>query len=310
MPHLDGPAQLTSALHAASRGWHVFPLIPGDKRPAICDWETRATTDSERITRCWTHAPYNVGIATGPSRLVVVDLDVPKGPDDAPPTDWTHPDIYDGVGVLFALRERHGDDDPLVACEPHDGVRELLPAAHIVRTPSGGTHLYYAAPDGEELRNTAGKLGWKVDTRAAGGYVVGAGSIVNGRQYATVHDAPVGRLPHWLTALLRPAPLPPQRPVTVPLTMHDRRGKFLNAALNGELARVTSSGEHQHNDALYVAAVALGQLVAGGELDAHMVNERLVEAALSVGQGEREARRTIASGLRAGANRPRKVAAA
>lgn len=61
------------------------PLIPGDKRPAVTDWETRATTDRERITLCWTHAPYNVGIATGPSRLVVVDLDVPKCPDDTPP---------------------------------------------------------------------------------------------------------------------------------------------------------------------------------------------------------------------------------
>ncbi|MEV7325310.1 bifunctional DNA primase/polymerase [Streptomyces sp. NPDC093970] len=78
----------------------------------------------------------------------------------------------------------------LVACGPHNCFRELLPAAHIVKTPSGGTHLYYAAPEGEKLRSTAGKLGWKVDTRAAGGYVVGAGSIVNGRTYATVRDAP------------------------------------------------------------------------------------------------------------------------
>ncbi|WP_411576818.1 hypothetical protein [Streptomyces mutabilis] len=75
------------------------------------------------------------------------------------------------------------------------------------------------------------------------------------------------------------------------------------------MARVTGSGDHQHNHALYIASVALGQLVAGGELDAHEVTEKLTEAALSVGQSEREARRTIASGLRAGANRPRKVAA-
>ncbi|WOT34269.1 bifunctional DNA primase/polymerase [Streptomyces coeruleorubidus] len=84
MPQLDGSAQLTAALDAASRGWHVFPLIPGAKRPAIRDWETRATTDRERISRCWTHAAYNVGIATGPSGLIVVDLDTPKGPDDTP----------------------------------------------------------------------------------------------------------------------------------------------------------------------------------------------------------------------------------
>ena len=41
--------QLTFALDAASRGWHVFPVIPGDKRPAVRDWEARATTD--RATR-------------------------------------------------------------------------------------------------------------------------------------------------------------------------------------------------------------------------------------------------------------------
>ncbi|GHD89737.1 MULTISPECIES: bifunctional DNA primase/polymerase [Streptomyces] len=299
MPYLDGPAQLAAALDAASRGWHVFPLIPGAKRPAVRDWETRATIDRERITRCWTHAPYNVGIATGPSRLVVVDLDIPKGPDDTPPAEWAAHGVTKGADVLALLCERHSQPFPA--------------DTYSVRTWSGGTHLYFAAPEGEPLRNTAGDsargLGWKVDTRAAGGLVVGAGSTFAGEPYTVAHKAPVAPLPDWLAELLRPAPLPPQRPLTVPLTARDRRGKFLNAALHGELARVTGSGAHQHNNALYIASVALGQLVAGGELDAYEVTERLVEAALSVGQGEREARRTIASGLRAGANRPRTVAA-
>ncbi|QQM42742.1 bifunctional DNA primase/polymerase [Streptomyces liliifuscus] len=296
-PHSSN--QLASALDAASRDWQVFPLIPCDKRPAVRDWEARATADRERITRCWTRAPYNVATATGPSGLVVVDLDTPKGPDDTPPAEWAEHGVTDGADVLAVLCERHGQPFPT--------------DTYTVRTWSGGRHLYFAAPEGEPLRNTAGDsargLGWKVDTRAAGGYVVAPGSIVNGHRYATVHDMPVAPLPDWLTNLLRPAPLPPQRPVTVPLTIRDRRGKFLNAAVNGELARVTGSGEHQHNNALYIASVALGQLVAGGELDAYEVTEKLAEAALSVGQGEREARRTIASGLRAGANRPRRVAA-
>lgn len=295
MPHPDGDAQLTAALAAASRGWHVFPLIPGDKRPAIRNWETRATTDPERITRCWTHAPYNVGIATGPSRLVVVDLDTPKHPGDTPPAEWAEPGVVDGASVLALLCDRHGQPLPV--------------NTHTVRTGRGGLHLYFAAPEGEELRNTAGKLGWKIDTRAAGGYVVAAGSVVAGREYTTAHDGPADPLPGWLATLLRPAPLPPQRPVRVPLTARNRRGRFLAAALNGELARITNSGPHQHNNAVYLASVALGQLVAGGELDSHEVTERLLQAALSVGQGEREARRTIASGLKAGANRPRTVAA-
>ena len=67
---LDDPraALAAAALDAAARGWHVFPVRPGDKRPAYPDhteercngtdprcrnghqgWEPRATTDSTRI---------------------------------------------------------------------------------------------------------------------------------------------------------------------------------------------------------------------------------------------------------------------
>ncbi|MEU8867112.1 bifunctional DNA primase/polymerase [Streptomyces umbrinus] len=299
MPQLDSSAQLTAALDAALRDWHVFPLVPGDKRPAVSSWEQRATTDRDRITRCWTHAPYNVGIAAGPSGLVVVDLDRPKHPQDNPPAEWAEHGVTDGCDVLAVLCQRHGQPFPA--------------DTYTVRTWSGGTHLYFTAPQGQPLRNTTGDsargLGWKVDTRAVGGLVVGAGSTFAGHAYTVARAAPVAPLPGWLADLLRPAPLPPQRPITVALATRDRRTAFLNAAVSGELARVTGSGEHQHNHALYLASVALGQLVAGGELSEADVSGWLLSAALQVGQGEREARRTIASGLRAGANRPRRVAA-
>ncbi|MGW7691023.1 bifunctional DNA primase/polymerase [Streptomyces asiaticus] len=294
MPQPARPAQMASALDAAARGWHVFPLIPGDKRPAVRAWEERATTDPERITRCWASGPYNIGIATGPSGLVVLDLDTPKSEQDTPPAEWAAPGIANGEDVLSAVCEQHAQP------YPHQ--------TYTVRTGRGGIHLYLSAPAGEEMRNTAGKLGWKVDTRAAGGYVVGAGSVVNGRAYTVVHDAPAAPLPGWLAQLLRPAPLPPQQPVTVPLAT-DRHGAYLRRAVKDELARVTSSPADGHNNALYLASVALGQLVAGGELAEHDVTEWLAAAAAQVGQSDREARRTIASGLRAGARRPRQVAA-
>jgi hypothetical protein len=299
MPHLDDSAQLTAALDAASRDWRVFPLIPGDKRPAVSDWETRATTDPDRITRAWSVAAFNVGIATGPSGLVVIDLDKPKHPGDTPPAAWADHGVTDGADVLAVLCERHGQPFPA--------------DTYTVRTWSGGSHLYFLAPEGEPLRNTAGDsargLGWKVDTRAWGGLVVGAGSTFTGHPYEVTHHGPVAPLPGWLAELLRPAPLPPQTPVTVALTGHGRRTAFLRSAINGEVQRVTGSGPHEHNNSLYVAAVALGQLVAGGELSEADVTGWLLMAALQVGQGEREARRTIASGLRAGARRPRTVAA-
>ncbi|MFF4228997.1 bifunctional DNA primase/polymerase [Streptomyces sp. NPDC001820] len=297
MPHPEQLALPRAAMALAERGWHVFPLRPGDKRPAITKWEARANTDPARIARCWAHAPYNIGIASGPSGLVVVDLDMAKSEDDIPPTAWALPGVTNGADVLAVLCERHG--------QPFPG------ETFTVRTWSGGTHLYFTAPEGEPLRNTSGDkgngLGWKIDTRAHGGYVVAPGSTFVSHPYETVRDAPVAPLPLWLAELLRPAPLPPQMPVTVALPS-GRRGKWLRAAVNGELERVGRAQEGERNKTLYVAAVALGQLVAGGDLSEAEVTSWLCAAALNIGQGEREARRTIASGLRAGAKRPRTVA--
>lgn len=306
---------LNAALDAAARGWHVFPLRPGTKRPAryfhdakTCDgtdlrcrarhtgWEPRATTDPHRIRRAWADEPFNVGIACGPSRLVVVDLDTPK-PGDTPPPQYGM-DIRDGADVLEVLCRL--DSQPW----PGD--------TWTVRTPSGGTHLYFAAPgDGPELRNTqgaSGGLGWLVDTRASGGYAVAAGSVVDGRPYTVSCDTPPAPLPAWLARRLQPAPLPPQRPVSVSLPA-GRAGAYLRAAVEGEIASVLRSPARGHNDALYLAAAALGQLVAGGALSEADVTAWLTRAAGQVGQKPGETARTIASGLMAGARRPRSVAA-
>lgn len=151
MPHPSATVLRRTALAAAARGWHVFPLIPGDKRPAIRAWEERATTDPKRIARCWAAGPYNVGVAAGPSGLLVVDLDLPKHADDTPPADAARPGIRDGRDVFRAV------------CGDHAGTPDA-PDTYSVTTGTGGTHLYFTAPDGTELRNSAGKLGWKVDT--------------------------------------------------------------------------------------------------------------------------------------------------
>ncbi len=298
------PADLTRyALAAAARGWHVFPLAPRDKVPLKgWSWTQQATSDPEVIRRWWARQPYNYGIACGPSRLVVIDLDTLK-PDETRPPAWDLPGVTDGADVLALVCERAGQPFPTLE-------------TFQVRTRLGGCHLYYAAPDGPLLGNTRGEdgngLGWKIDTRAAGGYVVGPGSFVDlpdgTGTYEVIHPAAPAPLPAWLADRLRPAPLPPQRPVTVPLAT-DRRGSYLRAAVVAELERVTSSPPDGHNNALYHASVALGQLVAGGALAETEVTAWLADAAAHVGQRPGEAHRTIASGLRAGAKRPRSVAA-
>src|SRR3954451_23756708 len=98
------PPERGAALAAARRGWHVIPLIAGTKRPAVRDWEHWATCELGRIRTTWplVHESVGdnvaqarrgprrlpgVGIACGPSGLVVVDLDVPK-PGQTPPPQY------------------------------------------------------------------------------------------------------------------------------------------------------------------------------------------------------------------------------
>ena len=67
-----------------------------------------------------------------------------------------------------------------------------LPRTFTVRTPSGGLHLYFTAPD-KSLGNTVGKLGRQIDTRGVGGYVVGPGSVCRTGYYTIVTRSPCCR---------------------------------------------------------------------------------------------------------------------
>jgi hypothetical protein len=304
---------LSAALSAAARGWHVFPLRPGAKVPALhghdscprtgtCQtghlgWEQRATTDPDRIRAAWMSGPaFNIGLATGPSGLLVVDLDTAKA-DQAPPQEWQQPGVRDGQDVLAVLADLQG--------QPAPG------DTFTVTTPSSGLHLYYRTPEDEHLRNTAGTLGWKIDTRAHGGYVVAAGSVVDGRTYTPLSDQTPAALPLWLLTALRPAPLPP--PPTQPVSVgQGRRSSYVDAAIRMECAKVHGAPDNQRNAYLFTAACALGQLVAGEAMTAEEHELVLLTAAgrhLAVGAySEHQARNTIRSGLRHGATRPRQVA--
>ena len=162
------------------------------------------------------------------------------------------------------------------------------------------------------MRNTAGTaLGWKIDTRAHGGYVVAPGSTVNGNTYRILVDQPPTVLPAWLAEPLRPAPFPTTsgRPVRVSA---GRRDRYVDAAVSMECAKVHNASNGQRNATLFAAAVALGKLVAGGALSEQDHERELMTAAgrhIAVGAySEHQARATIRSGLDKGRNRPRRVA--
>ncbi|MCX4805072.1 bifunctional DNA primase/polymerase [Streptomyces sp. NBC_01214] len=289
---------LTAALESAARGWPVFPLRPGDKRPAghaedHCPTtgrcagghvtpEQRATTDRARIADCWTPKPYNVGLATGPAGLLVIDLDLPKPTDKAAPPEWAG--FRDGIEVFTAICERAGHPVPT--------------GTYTVRTGRGGLHLYFAAPGEKRLRGSAGRLGWKVDTRAWGGYVVAPGSVVHRRPYEVINAVDPIPLPTWLSDLLTPPPAPAPLPVAVVRARIGRADRYATAAMDGELAKLAAAPDGEHNLTLYRAAYALGRLIAAGTLSEQQVTDRLTEAALAKGLTPSRTASSIRDGIR------------
>ena len=309
-------APVDYALAAAARGWPIFPLTPRSKMPPLVrNWETVATTEPSRIRSWWAQWPEaNYGIATGPAGLLVLDLDLPK-PDQEPPERWRRPGITDGTDVLATLAERAGQPLPL--------------DTFTVTTRRGGLHLYFTHPEGARLGNTTGFLGWLIDTRAHGGYVVGPGCPVtapdgNGTYQAHSRQA-ASALPEWITRLLRrpdspekptPAQAPPARgetDVLSAITTNDRRRTaYVRAAVTGELAKVSGAQPGSRNENLYIAAASLGQFARQGLLDPAWIASALHGAALeanAAGQansaGEIEA--TIRSGLNKGLREPRRT---
>ncbi|MBW4717810.1 bifunctional DNA primase/polymerase [Saccharothrix obliqua] len=280
-----------AALAAAARGWHVFPLVPGGKTPVIRAWEERATTDPRLIRRWWADRRRNVGIAVGRSGLLVVDLDDGRG--EHPPERFAG--ARHGADVLALLAAEAGAPVPL--------------DTHTVATPRG-RHLYFRAPAGVELRNTAGRVGWRVDSRGRGGYVVGAGSRRPEGDYRVVHRAPVADLPAWLAAALAPPPVEPAPPMRL---SRRRATAYLRAIVEGEAHAVASARTGSRHDALFRAAWTLGRLVGAGELAEGEAWHVLLDAsARHVGVDgctAREVERTIRDGIAYGRRRPRWISA-
>ena len=255
----------------AGRGWAVFPCRPGDKRPAVDKWEQRACADLERVSR---HFPQgdNIGIACGPSRLVVIDLDT----HGQLPDDWRLPGITDGRDVFAQLAEWAGQTN--------------WPVTYSVATPTGGWHLYFAAPDGSKIRNSASFLGPLVDVRGQGGYVVGAGSVLDeraypdnpamaalvkgGKAYEIIDDTPPAPLPAWLHRLLMPRPAPQ----SVAASMAANPGRRLQALAD----KVRAGQPGDRTGPLVWAAHRLAEMIAAGEATA-ADGEQLVQAAVQAG---------------------------
>ena len=263
-----------AAAELARGGFHIFPCLAGNKRPAVDRWEQRASADPAHVAEASQvrFAGHNIGIACGPSRLVVLDLDCHG---DLPP-EWKLPGVVDGRDVLAQLCEWAG---------------QPWPSTYWVATPSGGWHLYFRAPDGSGIRNSASLIGPQIDVRGAGGYVVGAGSVVDGKPYELLDGRPTAPLPGWIARLLTRPPATP----TQPGPRGDRRAT--PGRLGGLVRTVAEAKPGQRNDALYWAACRAAELDGA---DPTEMTGALMDAALTAGLTESEARRTIVSAMGGG----------
>lgn len=283
-----GRRPIDAAVIYARRGWPVFPChsahptsgcscgsaecgSPG-KHPRVRGGLHSSSTDASVIRAWWARWPRaNVGVRTGAiSGLVVVDVD-----------------------------PRHGGDATMRELE---SVYGELPATRTIRTASGGRHLYFRHPGGL-VRNDAGRvLGRGVDLRGDGGYVIAPPSRGGAGAYAVVASGgTIAELPEWCLERIAERERPrrqERRDVRAPSAWADD-------ALQGELGRVRSSVEGTRNDTLNRVAYRLGQIVGAGVLQEREIEDVLVNEALAVGLGEREAIRTVRSGLRAGEASPR-----
>ncbi|MEV0027840.1 bifunctional DNA primase/polymerase [Nocardia sp. NPDC050793] len=164
---------------------------------------------------------------------------------------------------------------------------------------SSGMHLHYRAPSKPPLRNTIERLGWRIDSRGEGGYVVAAGSHLDHGTYQLLDDREPITLPHWLIPLLTPPPPPPAPSAAAVSIAHP--DAYVHAALLNQANRIRTARTGTRHRAVLLAANSLGRLVGAGLLDHEHAHTVLFEASrIHVGVDdftEAEAVRTITDGL-------------
>lgn len=266
--HLQLP---DAARSLASVGVPVFPCVPGEKRPLARRGFHDATTDLDQVSAWWRRWPTaNLAIPTGSaSDIEVVDIDIGSSGSGFP---------------AFQRARREG----------------LVPGwAALVRTPSGGLHVYFPADTSREQPSWQAPKA-HIDFRGTGGYILAPPSQVR---------HPDGHLrPYELqsTGLVKPSPVDASRlrnfldPCPSPThqdQMTPRQG--FDAQRLGRWVAALSEGER--NQGLFWAACRLAE-------NNTAVRDTLAvlgPAAEHAGLGAREITTTIRSAYRATDPAPR-----
>jgi len=301
----NAQSMLDAARKYAEQGISIIPVLPPTtdkpldelrekehdelgKAPANCPsfyhGSKDATTDLDKIQGAWGSpqgtTPRNIGIATGEKyNLVVVDVDDPE--------KWNE------------LLDSHGYKVP--------------PCPKV--TTGKGFHLYFSYPRTRGISNSVNKsMGF--DIRSNGGYVVAPPSNhLSGEVYTLESKESLDyrpELPDWVFDLI--AENKTSKPKGTANTKLDFNASIAAAndpspygmqALENECQAIAAAPQGTRNDLLNKACFSIGQLVAGGVIDHNIAFNSLTQAAQQSGLPTDEIAKTLASGLKAGKDKPR-----
>ncbi len=288
------------------RGWPVLPLVPGQSRPMACElcsskspkrvphvgpedcphpldychgWRA-GTLDHQRLeTWCERFPQMNLGIATEPARLLVVDLDTDSHGKIEDPA-YQMDGVTDGWDV-FALA--------LIRYRTPPAATLLWPDTLTVGTPSGGLHLYWRIPRGMKIRSLAGAFGPLVDVKSAGAFIVAPTSAKAAGRYVRHGDlTEPARAPDWLLHhLAATGHVPDPRPKRDYRPRAEASGEGGLRILDEIAHRLATATEGTRHAQLCTATTAAAHLVADGRVTEDQALDAIRDAGYAA---EREGR--------------------
>lgn len=295
---MNNPSRLSLAAQSyAQRGWYVFPCRAGRKEPATRSGVYAATVDVPTIRRWWGQTPdFNIGIWTGQSDLVVIDLD---------------------LGGLILNRDRTTAEKPGL-----NSWQEMLDMfndgawidTYTVVTAGNGLHLYFVQPEGVEIGPSTSMLGVNIDVRAGGSYVIAPPSVAEGppymdmdrprwerSPYEVADDREPAIMPSWLVQLFVRPPTDVMR--LLDALERDRKTWTRGAGGRREIIdhmvrQMEQAHQGERNATLNRVAYWLFNVLEGDDHGTSYAEHELRRAGLSVGLSEREVDKTIRSALR------------
>ncbi len=328
---------LEAALAYAAKGWAVFPCHPSTKQPLVKKGFKVATTDAAQIRRWWEHMPDAlIACPTGPAiGAFVIDLDLGA------------PALIDGLAYLKRFGDHVGGLPHTAIAETASGgihvyfawdparpvgrgIR-VCPELAILQQPRDAEGRPPLLPDGTRSKDAG------VDALGSDGYAIVPPSVrSDGKAWTWLQEPKDGVAPapaRVMEIALKEerdkarggaegaergtssaSSAAPRAQSSKRADLDERQRRYALRAFDDEVRGVSRAPAGQRNQALFEAALKLGTLVGAGALAEAAVAGALEEAAKDCGlwkdDGAKAVRATIASGLKAGKEKPRALPAA